>query len=106
MTKITFIEFGGDQHEIDVKNGQSLMNAAVDNLIPGIDADCGGECSCATCHVIMSPEWYAKTGPAGETEASMLDLSQERVDTSRLSCQVQITDELDGLVVKIPEYQV
>ena len=106
MTKITFIEFGGDQHEINVENGQSLMNAAVDNLIPGIDAYCGGECSCATCHVILSAEWYAKAGPAGDTESSMLDLSQERVDTSRLSCQVQVTDELDGLVVKIPEYQV
>lgn len=106
MTKITFIEFGGDQHEINVDNGQSLMNAAVDNLIPGIDADCGGECSCATCHVIMSAEWYAKTGAASETESSMLDLSQERVDTSRLSCQVEITDALDGLVVKIPEYQI
>jgi len=106
MTKITFIEFGGDRHEINVENGQSLMNAAVDNLIPGIDADCGGECSCATCHVILSPEWYAKTGPSGETEGSMLDLSQERVDTSRLSCQVEITDELDGLEVTIPEYQI
>ena len=106
MTKITFIEFSGDQHEIDVANGQSLMNAAVDNLIPGIDADCGGECSCATCHVILSEDWYAKTGPAGETESSMLDLSQERVETSRLSCQVEVTDELDGLVVKIPEYQI
>ncbi len=106
MTKITFIEFGGDQHEIDAENGQSLMSAAVDNLIPGIDADCGGECSCATCHVILSADWYAKTGPAGETESSMLDLSQERVDTSRLSCQIEITDALDGMVVNIPEYQV
>jgi 2Fe-2S ferredoxin len=106
MTKITFIEFGGAEHEIDVANGQSLMTAAVDNLIPGIDADCGGECSCATCHVIVDPQWLAKTGAAGDTENSMLDLSQEREDSSRLSCQIPITDELDGLRVRIPEYQV
>ncbi|MEM7218837.1 MAG: 2Fe-2S iron-sulfur cluster-binding protein [Pseudomonadota bacterium] len=106
MTKITLIEFSGDQHEIDVENGQSLMNAAVDNLVPGIDADCGGECSCATCHVIVTEEWFEKTGPAGDTENSMLELSQEREETSRLSCQIEISDNLDGLVVRIPEFQI
>ena len=106
MTKVTFIEFSGEQHELDVENGQSLMNAAVDNLVPGIDADCGGECSCATCHVIVTDEWFERVGPASDTENSMLDLSQEREGTSRLSCQIKVSDELDGLVVRIPEYQI
>ena len=106
MAKITFIAYSGEQHEVEAQNGLSLMVAAVDNLVPGIDADCGGECSCATCHVIVTDEWFAKTGGPSDAENAMLDLSQEREATSRLSCQVEVSDELDGLVVKIPEYQI
>ena len=105
MPKVTFVEHNGTEHAVDAQAGQSLMNAAIDNLVPGIDADCGGECSCATCHVMVNEEWMAKVGQPGETEESMLDLNPERVSNSRLSCQIPITDELDGLVVQLPEFQ-
>ena len=81
------------------------MRAAIDNLVPGIDADCGGECSCATCHVLVVDEWVEKTGTASEQENSMLDLNPDRESNSRLSCQIAMADELDGLVVKLPEFQ-
>ena len=81
------------------------MNAALDNLVPGIDADCGGECSCATCHVMVKEEWMATVGQPSETEESMLDLNPERQSNSRLSCQIPVRDELDGLVVRVPEFQ-
>ncbi len=105
MPKITYIEHDGTEHVVDAAAGSTLMNAALDNLVPGIDADCGGECSCATCHVMVNEEWMAKVGQPGETEESMLDLNPERVSNSRLSCQIPITDELDGLVVQLPEFQ-
>jgi 2Fe-2S ferredoxin len=81
------------------------MQAAMDNLVPGIDADCGGECSCATCHVMVNAEWLAKTGGADEAEDSMLDLNPERAENSRLSCQMMVSDDLDGLIVDLPEFQ-
>lgn len=105
MPKITYIEHNGTEHVVDAVNGQSVMAAAVDNLVPGIDADCGGECSCATCHVLVSADWVAKVGQPDEREEAMLDLNPERESSSRLSCQVQVTDELDGLVVNVPEFQ-
>lgn len=105
MTKITFIEHNGTQHEVDVDNGTSVMNAAIDNLVPGIDADCGGQCSCATCHVYIDAAWVAKAGSPDDQEESMLDLNPERQPNSRLSCQIPVTDELDGLVVTLPEFQ-
>jgi len=83
----------------------SLMQAAIDNLVPGIDADCGGECSCATCHVMVNENWLKKVGPPGEMEESMLDLNPERQENSRLSCQVEVSEELDGLRVNMPEFQ-
>ena len=81
------------------------MQAAIDNLVPGIDADCGGECSCATCHVMVNENWLEKVGPPGEMEESMLDLNPERQENSRLSCQVEVSEELDGLRVSMPEFQ-
>ena len=81
------------------------MNVAIDNLVPGIDADCGGECSCATCHVYVHPDWMAAVGQPGEREEEMLDLNPEREANSRLSCQIAVTDALDGLVVTVPEFQ-
>ena len=105
MAKITFITHDGTEHAVDADNGVSVMNAAIDNLVPGIDADCGGECSCATCHVVVEDAWMAKVGQPGDREESMLDLNPEREATSRLSCQIPVTDDLDGLVVKVPEFQ-
>ena len=105
MAKITFITHDGAEHPVDADNGISVMNAAIDNLVPGIDADCGGECSCATCHVVVDDAWWGKTGGPGDREESMLDLNPEREPHSRLSCQIPVTDELDGLVVRVPEFQ-
>ena len=105
MPKITYIEHDGTTHEVDAAVGTTVMNAALDNLVPGIDADCGGECSCATCHVMVQGEWMKVVGQPGETEESMLDLNPERQENSRLSCQIPVTEELDGLVVQLPEFQ-
>ena len=105
MPKITFVEFDGTQHEVEVPNGGSLMRAAIDNLVPGIDADCGGECSCATCHVILSDEWFAVVGKPGEAEDEMLSMNPDREATSRLSCQIRIKDQLDTMIVYLPEFQ-
>ena len=105
MPKITFIEHDGTQHTVDAELGKSVMQAAMDNLVPGIDADCGGECSCATCHVMVNAEWLTKTGGADEAEDSMLDLNPERAENSRLSCQMMVSDDLDGLIVALPEFQ-
>ncbi|MBV1873866.1 MAG: 2Fe-2S iron-sulfur cluster binding domain-containing protein [Gammaproteobacteria bacterium] len=105
MIKITLIEYDGDEHVLDVESGLSVMNAAVDNLIPGIDADCGGECNCATCHVYVDETWMPKVGPASDAEEAMIGLNPDRRETSRLSCQIKLTEELDGLVVRMPEFQ-
>lgn len=105
MAKITFITHDGQEHVVDANNDTSVMNAAIDNLVPGIDADCGGECSCATCHVVVDDAWWAKVGAPSDREESMLDLNPEREAHSRLSCQIPVTDELDGLVVNVPEFQ-
>ena len=105
MPKITFIEHNGTEHVVDVEPGGSVMQAAIDNLVPGIDADCGGECACATCHVMVDDGWRDTVGGAGEREDEMLDLTPERESTSRLSCQIEVRDELDGLVVRLPEFQ-
>lgn len=105
MPEIIFIEHDGTEHKIDAQSGLSLMNAAVDNLVPGIDADCGGECSCATCHVVVRDAWMDKVGKPNDREESMLDLNPERQDNSRLSCQVEVTDALEGLTVDVPEFQ-
>ena len=105
MPKITFIEFDGTAHEVDVPAGGSVMEAAVSNNVPGIDADCGGACACATCHVFDNEAWIDKVGERGEMEQSMLDFAENVRTTSRLSCQIALTDELDGLIVDMPEAQ-
>ena len=105
MAKITYIEFDGTEHVIDVKNGLSVMEGAVKNNIPGIDADCGGACACATCHVFVDEAWTAKTGDKSAMEESMLDFAENVEDNSRLSCQIKVSDELDGLTVKMPQSQ-
>jgi 2Fe-2S ferredoxin len=105
MAKITYIEHDGKEHLIEVKPGQSVMEGAVKNNIPGIDADCGGACACATCHVYVDPEWADKTGTASVMEESMLDFANDLQPTSRLSCQIIVSDALDGLIVRMPENQ-
>lgn len=105
MAKITYIEHDGKQHVIDVPNGQSVMEGAVKNAVPGIDADCGGACACATCHVYVDEAWYGKTGEKSSMEESMLDFASETQPTSRLSCQIKVSDALEGLVVRLPKSQ-
>jgi len=105
MPTITYIEHSGKEHVIDAPLGTTVMNVAVDNLVPGIDADCGGECSCATCHVYVQGDGMKLVGPPNEREEAMLDLNPEREPNSRLSCQIEVTDAIDGLVVKVPEFQ-
>ncbi|HEY8573289.1 2Fe-2S iron-sulfur cluster-binding protein [Phenylobacterium sp.] len=105
MAKITYIEFDGTEHQVEVKPGLSVMEGAVKNNIPGIDADCGGACACATCHVYVDAAWQAKTGTKSAMEESMLDFAENVEDNSRLSCQIKVSDDLDGLVVRMPESQ-
>ncbi len=105
MPTLTYIEFDGTKHTIDAELGTSVMRGAIDHGVPGIDADCGGECSCATCHVIVNDEWMDVVGRPAEDEEAMLDLNPEREVNSRLSCQIEVSDALDGLVVKLPEFQ-
>ena len=105
MTKIVYIEHDGTEHAIDVKNGRSVMEGAVKNNIPGIDADCGGACACATCHVYVQGDWLEKTGVRSAMEESMLDFAEGVEENSRLSCQIKVSDALDGLVVTMPESQ-
>jgi 2Fe-2S ferredoxin len=105
MAKITYIEFDGGEHGIEVKAGLSVMEGAVKNDVPGIDADCGGACACATCHVYVDEAWLARTGERTAMEESMLDFAENVKPNSRLSCQIKVTDALDGLIVRMPESQ-
>ncbi len=103
MTKITFISPNDEKNTITVKTGGTLMEAAVDNDIPGIDADCGGGCACATCHVILPDGFMAALPAMDEDEQYLLDFLDNRQRNSRLSCQIDITDKLDGMIVLVPE---
>ena len=105
MPKITYIEKNGTEHVVEAESGLSVMEAAVKNMVPGIDADCGGACACATCHVYVDPAWLDKVGKPQTMEESMLDFAYEPKENSRLSCQIQISAALDGLVVRLPEFQ-
>jgi len=105
MAKITYIEHNGTNHTVDVQNGLTVMEGAVQNDIPGIDADCGGGMACATCHVYVKEEWFDKTNKKSEGEDDMLDQAYEPKKNSRLSCQIIVSDDLDGLVVDMPEKQ-
>lgn len=106
MVKITYIEQDGKAHEVDVSEGMTVMEGAVNNMVPGIDAECGGACACATCHVYVDAAWWPIVGCPGEIEAEMLEFTASEVrDTSRLSCQIEIQEHLDGLIVQVPEQQ-
>ena len=105
MPKITYIEHNGSEHVIEAEAGTSVMETAVKNMVPGIDADCGGACACATCHVYVDEAWLDKVGKPEAMEESMLDFAAEPKENSRLSCQINVTDALDGLVVRLPEFQ-
>ncbi|NRA29101.1 MAG: 2Fe-2S iron-sulfur cluster binding domain-containing protein [Parvularculaceae bacterium] len=105
MVKITYIEHSGQEHVVDAQPGLTVMEVAVKAGIPGIDADCGGACACATCHVYVDPAFKTQTGEPSAMEESMLDFASERQDSSRLSCQIGITEELDGMKVTMPEFQ-
>ena len=105
MAKITYIEHSGKTHTIEVSNGLSVMEGAVQNNIPGIDADCGGGMACATCHVYVTEDWFDKLPKKEDGEEDMLDMAYEPKKNSRLSCQLIVNDQLDGLVVTTPEKQ-
>tara|TARA_B100001175_G_scaffold172376_1_gene146298 strand:- start:308 stop:628 length:321 start_codon:yes stop_codon:yes gene_type:complete len=106
MPKITYIEHGGKNHTIEVANGLTVMEGAVQNNIPGIDADCGGSMACATCHVYVKEKWFSKLPKKEDGEEDMLDMAFEPKKNSRLSCQLIVSEQLDGLVVDLPEKQV
>jgi 2Fe-2S ferredoxin len=106
MAKVTYIEFSGRERVVDVTPGSSVMEGAAHNGVVGILADCGGSCSCATCHVYVDAAWVDRVPAKEEMEASMLDCVMDQQPNSRLSCQIKVTEELDGLVVRLPEKQV
>jgi ferredoxin, 2Fe-2S len=105
MPKVTFITFAGVRHAVDATSGLSLMRAAVDHGVPGIDADCGGQCACATCHVFIAAPWFELTGERTVRESEMLNFAAELRETSRLACQIPVTDAMDGIEVQMPEAQ-
>ena len=106
MTQIVFIDFEGTQRTVDARPGRSVMLAALDHAVPGIVAECGGGCSCATCHVYVDPDWIARVGEPSESEQMLLEGAvNEPRETSRLSCQIIVTEALDGLRVTTPESQ-
>ncbi len=105
MAKITFVENNGTEHIHEGETGMSVMEVAIKNNVPGIDADCGGSCACATCHVYVDANWVDKIGAREDMEEDMLDFAFDVRDNSRLSCQIKISDDLDGLKVNLPEKQ-
>ena len=107
MVEVIFIEFDGTEHMVDARAKVSLMENARLNSVPGILADCGGACACATCHVMIDESWRDKLPPIGSEEETMLEFGlEQRTEDSRLSCQIQVTDEMYGLVARLPESQV
>jgi 2Fe-2S ferredoxin len=105
MPRITYIESNGTEHVVSVPVGLSVMQGARDNLVPGIEGDCGGLCACATCHVYVEPDWAKRCGEPDELETNILDFAFDVTPQSRLSCQIHVTDALDGLVVRLPVRQ-
>ena len=105
MPKITYIEHNGKKHTVDVANGLSIMEGAIQNNIPGIDADCGGAMACATCHVYVKEEWFNNLPQKEQGEEDMLDMAFEPKKNSRLSCQILVSQELDGIIVDLPKKQ-
>lgn len=105
MPKITYIEFGGQEHVVAGTTGISLMENAKKNGVPGIDADCGGNCSCGTCHVFVDPAWTSTTGEKTPIEIATMEFVEDTQANSRLSCQITVTDAFEGLVVRLPKSQ-
>ena len=105
MPKITYVDYQGNSKTIEVENGLSVMEGAIQNDIPGIDADCGGSMACATCHVYVNDKWFSKISKAEDAENDMIDMAFEPKKNSRLSCQIIVSDELDGLEVSTPKKQ-
>ncbi|MDC0011022.1 2Fe-2S iron-sulfur cluster-binding protein [Porticoccaceae bacterium] len=105
MPRVTYIQADGQSQEVNLEAGSSLMQGALDNMIDGIVAECGGSCSCATCHCYIDADWIDKVEPAEEMETDLLDCVSEPKDNSRLSCRVKVSDSLDGLVVHLPTTQ-
>ncbi|MBB3932831.1 2Fe-2S ferredoxin [Kaistia hirudinis] len=105
MAKITYIAFDGTEYVVEAKDGSTVMENAVRNAVPGIEAECGGACACATCHVYVDPAWVEATGEPEPMEEDMLDFAHDVQPTSRLSCQIRVSPALDGLVVRVPESQ-
>ena len=105
MAKITYIEHSGKSHTIEVQNGLTVMEGAIQNNIPGIDADCGGSMACATCHVYVKENWFNKLPKKEDGEEDMLDMAYEPNKFSRLSCQLTVSDKLEGMIVNLPEKQ-
>jgi 2Fe-2S ferredoxin len=105
MPQITFIGFDGTSRTVEAEVGSTVMEAAIKNDVPGIEAECGGACACSTCHVYVEPEWKEKTGEPSPMEEDMLDFAVDVRPNSRLSCQMKVTEALHGLVVRVPEQQ-
>ena len=105
MAVVTFVSHDGEKHEAPLEEGQSLMQIATNNAVPGIDGDCGGEAACGTCHVIVDERWASELGRSGLNEEEMLSMNPERQPTSRLSCQMPVSAAWDGLTVELPEFQ-
>ncbi len=107
MPKITYIEHSGKEHVVEVASGLTVMEGARDNGVPGIEADCGGACACSTCHAYIDPTWVEKIPAMEAMEEDMLDFAYEtKPGLSRLTCQIKVTDSMDGLVVNLPEKQI
>jgi 2Fe-2S ferredoxin len=105
MPKVIFIQPDGKEQAVEIAPGWSVMEGAVKNRVPGIEADCGGACACATCHVYVDPKWLLALPPKAEMEDAMLDFAVGAAPNSRLSCQLRMTSDLDGLVVRVPVSQ-
>ena len=103
MPKITYVTTDGERHEVEVENGYSVMEGAINNDIEGIVAECGGACACATCHGYIDEQWLDKLPEMDDMEDSMLDAAFERKSNSRLTCQIEVSEQLDGLVVRVGE---
>jgi 2Fe-2S ferredoxin len=105
MVSITFIQPDGSQQTVEGEPGMTVMETAKKHLVPGIEAECGGACACATCHVYVDDQWREKVGPPSEMEEDMLDFAFDVRESSRLSCQIKVTDDLNGLIVRVPDKQ-
>ena len=106
IPKITYVEHSGTEHTVEVDTGLTVMEGAIQHMVPGIEAECGGACACSTCHVHVPSEWYNRLPSVEPLEADMLDFAWEPDEHSRLSCQIKVEQGLDGLVVRMPERQI